>query len=130
MEKCCFCEPPEEEIILANEFCLFLQQKNQDVLPGSGVIVPREHRETVFHMTQKEWECSQELLLRAKDYIDEKFAPQGYNVGWNVGRVGGQEIFHAHMHIIPRYSDEPLAGKGIRFWLKQPRNKRGGSHIL
>jgi diadenosine tetraphosphate (Ap4A) HIT family hydrolase len=55
------------------------------------------------------------------------YKPQGYNIGWNVGSVGGQEIFHAHLHIIPRYEDEPLAGKGIRYWLKQPQNKRRAS---
>jgi ligand-binding SRPBCC domain-containing protein len=38
--------------------------------------------------------------------------------------IGRQEVFHAHLHVIPRYVDEPLAGKGIRYWLKQPDNIR------
>ena len=49
---------------------------------------------------------------------------KGYNIGWNVNEVGGQEIFHAHLHVIPRYEDEPMSGKGIRYWIKQPQNKR------
>jgi diadenosine tetraphosphate (Ap4A) HIT family hydrolase len=36
----------------------------------------------------------------------------------------GIEDYYAHLHVIPRYADEPLAGKGIRYWLKQPANKR------
>jgi diadenosine tetraphosphate (Ap4A) HIT family hydrolase len=38
--------------------------------------------------------------------------------------VSNQFIFHCHLHVIPRYNDEPLAGKGVRYWLKQPENKR------
>jgi len=45
--------------------------------------------------------------------IDRELAPDGYNVGWNSGVAAGQEVFHAHMHVIPRFGDEPLAGKGI-----------------
>lgn len=63
-------------------------------------------------------------LHEVKEFLDSKYKPQGYNIGWNVGNVGGQEIFHAHLHIIPRYEDEPLSGKGIRYWLKQTQNKR------
>ena len=59
-----------------------------------------------------------------KAYIDKKYMPDGYNIGWNVGKVAGQEVAHAHMHIIPRYSDEPYAGRGIRSWFKQPENIR------
>jgi histidine triad (HIT) family protein len=28
------------------------------------------------------------------------------------------------MHVIPRFADEPLAGRGIRYWLKQDANRR------
>ena len=37
-------------------------------------------------------------------------------------RGTGQEVFHAHLHVIPRYADE--TGKGIRYWLKQDANRR------
>jgi histidine triad (HIT) family protein len=102
--------------------------KDEKVLKGSGVIIPKVHRETVFDLTSEEWQASYELLQKVKIYIDEAFQPDGYNIGWNMGRAGGQEIFHAHMHVIPRYGDEPLAGKGIRFWLKQPENTRPKTH--
>lgn len=60
-------------------------------LPGSGLIVPRTHKETVFDLSPEEWSDTYDL------------------------------------HVIPRFSDEPLAGKGIRHWLKQPENMRPGS---
>lgn len=64
------------------------------------------------------------LLNETKRIIALQFQPDGYSVGWNVGKVGGQEVFHAHLHVTPRYADEFYAGKGIRYWIKQPENKR------
>ncbi len=39
-------------------------------------------------------------------------------------RFFGQTVFHAHLHVIPRFAAEPHAGKGIRYWLKQESNRR------
>ncbi|HLV35361.1 MAG TPA: HIT family protein [Spirillospora sp.] len=126
MTDCPLCPPrvvEEQTIVLENEHCLFIQQP-QKILVGSGLIIPRQHRETVFDLTPEEWAATYELLHQAKALLDERYQPDGYNVGWNVGRTGGQEDFHAHLHVIPRFADEPLAGKGIRYWLKQPNNQR------
>jgi histidine triad (HIT) family protein len=75
-------------------------------------------------LTQEEWEVTYILLQEVKQYIDEKHEPKGLNLGWNCGEVGGQHIFHAHFHIIPRYKDEPFAGKGIRYMFKGNENQR------
>ena len=53
--------------------------------------------------------------------------PDGYNLGWNIHPVGGQNVDHAHLHIFGRFADEPLANKGIRYAFKQPSNKRTAS---
>jgi diadenosine tetraphosphate (Ap4A) HIT family hydrolase len=118
----CFLES-DENIMLSNEFCYFIQ-KPQPVLIGSGLIIPKANRETAFDLTPNEWQATYEMLQQAKELLDKRYHPQGYNIGWNIGEVGGQEIFHAHLHVIPRYEDEPLAGKGIRHWIKQPDNLR------
>ena len=122
---CPFCLPQlnNETIILENNLCLFIQQPEK-VLIGSGFIIPKEHRETVFDLTEEEWMATFGLLRKVKSFVDEKYSPAGYNVGWNVGKVGGQEVFHVHLHVIPRFVDEPYAGRGIRYWLKQDTNKR------
>jgi histidine triad (HIT) family protein len=88
------------------------------------MIIPKEHRVTPFDLSDEEWAATKELMSKAKFYIDEKYNPDGYNVGWNCGDVGGQHVFHSHLHIIPRYADEPLAGHGIRYWFKQENNRR------
>jgi diadenosine tetraphosphate (Ap4A) HIT family hydrolase len=125
MEQCPFCPPAVAGagIVLQNRHCLFLQQE-EPVLIGSGLIIPRQHRETVFDLSAEEWQATFSLLHAVKELLDAQYALAGYNVGWNCGAISGQEIFHAHLHVIPRYRDEPLAGKGIRYWLKQESNKR------
>ncbi|BCJ76840.1 hypothetical protein CS0771_63840 [Catellatospora sp. IY07-71] len=90
---------------------------------GSAMILPRAHRTTVFDLTSREWISTKGLLRRMKDLIAADHAPQGWNVGWNVGPVGGQSVFHAHCHLVPRYAAEPLAGRGIRHWIKDPANR-------
>jgi len=126
MKECPFCNPfsfENQKIVLENEHCMFLKMP-QEILIGSGLIIPRKHRETVFDLTQEEWIATYSLLQRAKDLLDEQYAPNGYNVGWNCYPTGGQSIPHAHLHVVPRYEDEPFAGKGIRHWIKSQNNKR------
>lgn len=114
---------PGQQVVLENEHALFLQ-KPEPVLTGSGLIVPKAERRTVFDLTPEEWQATYDLLQQAKRYLDAEHAPDGYTIGWNCEAAGGQETFHAHLHVIPRFEDEPLAGKGLRFHLKQPGNER------
>jgi len=41
----------------------------------------------------------------------------------NRGKVGGQIAMHARMHVIPRFRQEPYAGRGMRYWLKRSANR-------
>ncbi|KMK75887.1 HIT family protein [Alkalihalobacillus pseudalcaliphilus] len=132
VDRCEFCHlelVSEQQLIFENEDAMFLQLKDVDnkgkLLAGAGVIVPKQHRDTVFDLTETEWSAMYELLQRVKVFIDERFWPDGYNVGWNNGAVAGQHIHHVHLHILPRYKDETLAGKGIRYMFKEGRNQRG-----
>jgi histidine triad (HIT) family protein len=130
-KNCIFCNPelePRDNEILSNKHCRFLQleeaRKRGSILEGLGVIVPRHHRETAFDLTPEEWEATYTLLQQAKAYIDQLYQPDGYNLGWNCGETAGQHIMHAHLHVLPRYNDEPLAGKGIRYVFKSELNER------
>lgn len=106
-----------------NEDCVFLY-RDEPILHGSGLIVPKAHRPTVFDLSPEEWQATFELLHMVRDRMVAELQPDGFNVGWNCGEVGGQSIHHAHLHIIPRFKDEPFAGKGIRHWLKSEANLR------
>jgi diadenosine tetraphosphate (Ap4A) HIT family hydrolase len=127
---CPFCEPEKDSsqnIVFENEFCMYLQHSNQqDILEGSGLIVPKKHRQTVFDLTAEEWAATYELMQQVKTYADSRYSPDGYTLGWNVGEASNQSILHAHFHILPRFADEPFAGKGIRAWFKSEENRRPG----
>ncbi|AQU79473.1 MULTISPECIES: HIT domain-containing protein [Planococcus] len=126
--ECPFCNPSNDfnqKIIFENNSCYYLQHtEQQEVLQGSGVIVPKQHRTNTFDLTKEEWSDTYELLQQAKDYMESELSPDGYTLGWNVGEASNQSIKHSHLHVIPRFNDEPLAGKGLRHWLKQPENRR------
>jgi ATP adenylyltransferase len=52
---------------------------------------------------------------QVKEIIQEHFKPQGFNIGANCGDAAGQTVFHAHIHVIPRYTgDVPNPRGGVR----------------
>ena len=55
------------------------------------------------------------LLETAKGYLDNRYHPDGYNIGINVEPAAGQTVMHCHLHLIPRYQgDVPDPRGGIR----------------
>ncbi|MEM1022494.1 MAG: HIT domain-containing protein [Myxococcota bacterium] len=122
---CPFCNVDSSTVTLWNEHCLFIQDPaHQQVLKHSGIIIPKAHRETVFDLSPEEIANTFELLAEARAYLDRACQPDGFTIGWSCFPVGGQTIMHAHLHVIPRFADEPYAGRGLRWWLKQSSNLR------
>jgi len=91
---------------------------------NAAMAITKRHIETPFEINEQEWRQLRNLLKEMKKLVDDKEAPQGYNIGWNVSKTGGQNVPHAHLHLLARYDDEPPAGKGIRYAFKQPENRR------
>jgi histidine triad (HIT) family protein len=126
--SCPFCLSPELEarIVFRGDLVAFVQDdRYQGALKHSGVIVPLRHVATVFDLSEAEFLATFRMLASVKAWMDERVAPDGYNVGWNCGATAGQEVFHAHLHVMPRFRHEPLAGKGIRALLKSEANAWG-----
>jgi histidine triad (HIT) family protein len=120
----CVLADPSARIVFQNDLVSFIQDERfQGSLKHSGVIIPVAHRPTVFDLTEEEIVATFRLLAVVKRWMDGQFQPAGYNVGWNCGATGGQDLFHAHMHVIPRFTQEPLAGQGIRALLKSEANR-------
>ncbi len=124
---CPFChvsqDSDQKEIFGDARVAFFQNSKEQGALKGSGIIIPRRHAETVFDLTAEEVAATFALLAKVRAWMVTQYQPDGYNVGWNCYEVGGQHDMHAHMHVIPRFREEPYAGRGLRYWLKQPENQ-------
>ena len=85
------------------------------VSKGHALIVPRRHAVTIWEMTAEEYADAFMLVRQVKDVLQKKFKPQGFNVGVNCGEAAGQSVFHAHIHVIPRYTgDVPMPRGGVR----------------
>jgi diadenosine tetraphosphate (Ap4A) HIT family hydrolase len=106
-----------------NESCFYIELPHK-ILEGWAMILPKRCVPTVFDLSENEMSDSLKLLKKHQARLEEEIKPDGYNIGWNCGKIGGQTTMHAHMHLIPRFADEPFAGKGLRHWLKLQENKR------
>jgi diadenosine tetraphosphate (Ap4A) HIT family hydrolase len=85
------------------------------VSPGHMLVIPKRHIPGYFEATIQEKIEILTLIDDAKRIIDERFHPNGYNIGINIGRVAGQTVMHLHVHVIPRYTgDVPDPRGGVR----------------
>lgn len=125
MEPCPFCRIPKrssQEILARNAHCYLIDNPEGSLQHGM-LIIPFRHISTPFEFSAEEWAAIQPLMAEAHQRLLEH-APGGFNLGWNVGEVGGQEVHHVHLHVFARFADEPFAGKGLRRWLKSAENRR------
>jgi histidine triad (HIT) family protein len=110
--------------VLFEDDLWYFTEMNEKAIRNAGMAMTKRHVETPFEINEAEWARLHELLPEFKQILDKNEPAQGYNIGWNVYPTGGQNVAHAHLHMIARYSDEPLAGKGIRHALKDESNQR------
>lgn len=82
---------------------------------GHCLVVPKRVVPTVYDMTDDEWMACWNLLHLQTGRIRATHQPDGFNIGINCGEAAGQTVFHAHIHIIPRYvGDHPNPRGGVR----------------
>ena len=85
------------------------------VSSGHALVIPRRHVVSIWDLATEEYADAFDLVRQVKDLLQKKFEPQGFNVGVNCGEAAGQTVFHAHIHIIPRYAgDVPRPRGGVR----------------
>lgn len=111
-EKCPFCRLSRRvEIICETATCVAFYD-GYPVSPGHALIIPKRHVASYFDLTNHEKEAMNIILQYVKQKIDERYHPDGYNIGINVNEAAGQSVFHVHMHLIPRYKGDVKNPKG------------------
>ncbi|MDG1097161.1 MAG: HIT family protein [Methylophilaceae bacterium] len=114
INQCIFCGLENDNIFLQNELA-FARFDKFPVSEGHILIIPFRHVSNYFELSEKEKSACFELVDLVKQQIDILYKPDGYNVGININEVAGQTIWHAHIHLIPRYSnDVPNPKGGVR----------------
>lgn len=95
------------------------------VSPGHTLVVPRSHVPDLFDLEADEIAAVWRLVGLMRDELARDRCPDGFNVGVNAGAAAGQTVWHAHVHVIPRYvgdAEDPRGGirrvipKRARYW--------------
>ena len=109
---CELCTPGD--VVFENALA-YARHDNNSLSRGHVLVVPNRHVADFFDMTAEEQAAVLALLNEAHGASREQHAPDGYNIGVNIGKAGGQTRMHVHVHLIPRYSgDVPDPRGGIR----------------
>ena len=74
--------------------------------PGHALLVTRRHVADWFTASQAEQRELSETIALVRDRILDTHAPDGFNVGINIGEAAGQSVPHLHVHVIPRYRSD------------------------
>ena len=82
-----------------------------DIAPatrGHALVIPREHATDLLEISAADLQAcalaSQRLAVRAS----ERLGADGVNLINSCGAAAWQTVFHFHIHVIPRYDDDPL----------------------
>ena len=122
MKPCPFCVLDPARILVEDELTV-VYKDGFPVSPGHTVIIPRRHFATLFEASQEERIALLASLDRAKILLDQRHGPDGYNIGINQGKAGGQSVPHLHIHVIPRYLGDKEDPRGGVRWILPDKAK-------
>ena len=71
---------------------------------GHTVVIPKKHGETVFELDTVTMQHVMVGIEASMKKLKDTLNPDGFSVGWNHGKAGGQAVPHLHVHIIPRWN--------------------------
>ena len=111
MDECVFCRILKGELPahfvyeddLETAF-LSLEQPN----PYKVLVVPRAHVETVYDLTDKQAASIFKATVKIARGVRDASKCEGMNLVQSNGRAGQQDVFHFHLHIVPRFSGDSI----------------------
>jgi histidine triad (HIT) family protein len=82
-----------------------------DIAPatrGHALVIPRAHSEDLLSVPAEDLDAVAAGARRLAVRIKERLGADGVNLLNSCGRAAWQTVFHFHVHVIPRYADDPL----------------------
>jgi histidine triad (HIT) family protein len=110
-EDCVFCK------IVAGELPARIVDEDErtvsfmDVNPatrGHVLVIPRAHTPDLLSVEPQELYAVASAAQRLAGRMRERLGADGVNVINSCGSAAWQTVFHFHLHVIPRYHDDPL----------------------
>ena len=107
--SCIFCrivrgEIPSKKVYEDEDVFAF-----HDIRPQAPVhllVIPKEHVATLYEAGMAQHQALGKMLALAGELARKEGATDGFRIILNTGRVGHQEVYHVHMHILG--GPEPL----------------------
>ena len=123
MDECFFCKSiKNNDFYLENELAI-ARLDDFPVNKGHLEVILKRHIKDWWGTTLEEKIAIFNLLEEAKKMIDDKYSPDGYNIGMNLGEKAGQSVMHLHVHLIPRYDgDVENPRGGVRGIIPEKQN--------
>ena len=111
-KDCIFCklirgELPCSKVLETETILAFL-----DIAPinkGHALVIPKGHYQDIWAVPSDMAAHMQEAIQKVGRGLVAALGAQGLNVGMNNGTAAGQLVFHAHWHLIPRFTGDGLA---------------------
>ncbi len=111
MPDCIFCrivngQLPAARVLETPEVLAFL-----DIAPvhyGHTLIIPKVHYPNLLELPDELWTEMGRVSRRVAQALQGALFAQGFNIGMNNFEAAGQVVFHAHIHVIPRYFSDGL----------------------
>jgi histidine triad (HIT) family protein len=108
-ENCIFCkiangEIPSRTLYEDNDFRVIMDLN--PATKGHALILPKEHFKNLYEISDETASKVLPLAKKMATLMTEKLGCDGFNLIQNNNEIAGQSVFHFHMHLIPRYTDD------------------------
>ena len=80
--------------------------------PGHTLVVPRAHATDIWAIPEADATAVMAMAKRVAHVLDHRLAPDGLNLVQANRAAGWQEVFHFHLHVVPRWHGDDL----VRPW--------------
>lgn len=78
---------------------------------GHTLVIPKAHYANIYDIPSEDFAAVMETVRKLAPSIKKAFDADGINIVMNNDGAAGQLVFHAHVHIIPRFAHD-----GYRHW--------------